>query len=232
VSTGGGEARDQSLDAVTSDFSFFRLLKRATVDDRRVTWTLAAADPDAPRRSISFQFDINPWTPFRAAVGLMRPARAPRAVALARCAAATGGLRTPAGRLRRSGAAVLLAAALGGLGCASGPAQVKLTVTPAVAMNDRRPCYLLVRNVDEKKFLEETYQTVTSKVMQPDDSVMKAAVVFPGTVLQLSVPKPEKGLVAVYVLFTRPTGDWKATVPISQETLELVLEESRLRLPK
>lgn len=134
-------------------------------------------------------------------------------------------------RLRRTSPgwfapALLIGAALSGCG----PSQMKLAVRPDDALNERRPAYLVVRNVDSKTYLEETYQAAAAKVMSPDDSVLQTAVIFPGTPQDIEVSPPEKGQVAVYVFFYRPAGDWKAILPSAAERFEVVLEGSRLRV--
>lgn len=126
----------------------------------------------------------------------------------------------------------LLAAALAApavLGCKS---QVQFHVRPDDALNENRPCYLVVRNVDSKTYLEETYQAASLQVTAPDDSVLETAVVFPGTKKEISVSPPAKGMVALYVFFYHPTGDWKAIFPSSEATYDVVLEGSRLRVEK
>ncbi len=107
----------------------------------------------------------------------------------------------------------MLAAALAApavLGCKS---QVEFHVRPDDALNENRPCYLVVRNVDSKTYLEETYQAAPLQVTAPDDSVLETAVVFPGTKKEISVSPPAKGMVALYVFFYHPTGDWRRSSP-------------------
>lgn len=132
-------------------------------------------------------------------------------------------------RLRSEACSFAFAPALFALamGCSS---QMRLEVRPDDALNEHRPTYLLVRNVDSKTYLEETYQTAATKVMAPDDSVLKSAVVFPGTAQDIEVSPPSKGQVAVYVFFYRPKGDWKAILPSSAKRYELKLEGDRLRV--
>lgn len=115
------------------------------------------------------------------------------------------------------------------LGCAP---RMKLSVEPNDELNGRRPCYVLVRNVDEKTYQEETYQAAAAKVMTPDDSVLQAVVVFPGTPQTIKLSRPEKGQVALYVFFYRPEGGYKALLPSSAQSFEVVLEGSRLRVVK
>lgn len=115
-------------------------------------------------------------------------------------------------------------------GC--GPAQVSLAIRPDAALNEQRPAYLLVRNVDSKTFLEETYQAAATKVMAPDDSVLETAVIFPDTRQNIQVSPPEKGQVAVYVFFYKPQGDWKALLPSGAGSFEVFLDGSRLRVER
>lgn len=122
--------------------------------------------------------------------------------------------------------ALLLGAAAAGCGAP----KVSLAVRPDDALNERRPTYLLVRNVDAKTYREEAYETAAAKVMSPDDSVLQTAVIFPDTPQDLRVTLPEKGQIAVYVFFYRPRGDWKVLLPSSAACYEVVLEGSRLRI--
>lgn len=124
-------------------------------------------------------------------------------------------------------ASALLSGAVAG-GCAS--SEMMLSVRPNDALNDQRPVYLLVRNVDEKTYLEETYEAAAAKVMAPDDSVLKMAVVFPGTPQDIKVSPPAKGQVGVYVFFYRAEGDWKALLPSTAELFEVEIKGSRLKI--
>ncbi len=122
-----------------------------------------------------------------------------------------------------------LAAALLFAGCGGG-SQVKLVVRAEKEANARRPFYVLVRNVDDKTYLEESYQVVAGKVMARDASVLEAVMVFPGTPRTIEVDKPEKGSLGVYFLLTRPGGQWKTLVeqPVPGK-LEFSVEGDRMR---
>jgi len=132
----------------------------------------------------------------------------------------------------------LRAAPLAGLalascgGSSSKPAsapQIRIQVSSAPDANDKRPCYLVVRAVDAKAYVGDTYQAVAAMVMVPDDTVLSSTLVFPGTPVDLSLPTPQKGQVAVYVLFTYPKGDWKALLPSpSPSGVEITLAQSRM----
>jgi hypothetical protein len=122
------------------------------------------------------------------------------------------------------------AALVGCGGSATSGKQVKVHVASDVDANDRRPFYVLVRNVNEKSFLEEPYQTVAGKVMTRDDSVLDATMVFPGATRTITVDKPKKGDVSIYFLLTKPAGEWKSLLiaPVLDEVL-FTVEGSRVR---
>jgi hypothetical protein len=130
-------------------------------------------------------------------------------------------------------AALVLLGPLALAACASSSAQTKinLTVTPASDTNDRLPCYLLVRQVDPRAYVSDSYQSIASMVMTPDDSVVASALVFPGTAQSLALAAPSKGQLAVYVLFTYPNGEWKTLLPSAASPLEIKLDQSRLYPP-
>ncbi|MFS8069374.1 MAG: hypothetical protein ACMG6S_23675, partial [Byssovorax sp.] len=128
-------------------------------------------------------------------------------------------------------AALLLLAPVLLAACGGAP-QMKLRVSPANDTNDRLPCYLVVRRVDPKAYVSDSYQSVASMVMTPDDSVVTSALVFPGTTQDFTFSPPLKGQLAVYVLFTYPTGDWKTLLPTAMPSqLEIKLAASRLYPP-
>lgn len=133
-------------------------------------------------------------------------------------------------RSRLPAAWLLLTPAL--LAACGGSAQMKLRVNPAADTNDRLPCYLLVRRVDPKAYVSDSYQSVAAMVMSPDDSVVASALIFPGKPQDIALapaPTGEKGQLAVYVLFTYPNGDWKTLLPsTTPNQIEITLEASRL----
>lgn len=112
--------------------------------------------------------------------------------------------------------------------CSSTP-RVKLVIDPAADTNDQLPCYLVVRAVDEKRFMADPYQSIADLVMSPDDSVLQSTVVFPGQSAELEIEVPEKGQLAAYVLFTYPDGDWKTLLPDPPPSkVKLSLRASRM----
>ena len=78
-----------------------------------------------------------------------------------------------------------LFAALLASGC--GPSHLTLNVRSPAGINQGRPLYMVVRAVDSKKYLSETYSDVAAKVVAPDDSVIETAVVYPGAEVPRSV---------------------------------------------
>lgn len=107
---------------------------------------------------------------------------------------------------------LLLPAVLILSGCA--PSPFKIGVQSAATTNQDRPLYMMVRNVDQKTFLSESYQTVANQVITPDPSVVQTEVVFAGTKRVLEIPKQTKTPVAVYFLFTTPASgtSWKILI--------------------
>ncbi len=89
---------------------------------------------------------------------------------------------------------------------------------------------MVVRTVDSKKYLSETYSDVAAKVVAPDDSVIETAVVYPGGEKSLRVKIPEETSVAVSFLFTAPDGAWQALLdaPVPR-SVDFDLLESRIR---
>jgi hypothetical protein len=112
-------------------------------------------------------------------------------------------------------------------GC--GGSQVSIVVRASKDANSTRPVYVLVRSIDEKTHLAESYQTVAGKVMTPDDSVLGSGMIFPGAEKKIEVKRQGDKLLGVYVLFTRPSGEWKVLVPSpSPGKLRIELKGNRL----
>lgn len=126
-------------------------------------------------------------------------------------------MRTPAQPL----AVGLLAAGLFLGGCF--PGYLRIAVDAAPDMNRSTPLYMLVRGVERKAFLGESYSDVAAKLSEPDPSVLRTQLVYPGRTYSLSVKHPKKGGVALYFLFTDPGGGWRLFVdeplPLQVKTL-------------
>jgi hypothetical protein len=121
-----------------------------------------------------------------------------------------------------------LLAALLASGC--GSPHLTVNVRSPAGTNQGRPLYMVVRTVDSKKYLSETYSDVAAKVVAPDDSVIETAVVYPGGEKSLRVKIPEESSVAVSFLFTAPDGAWQALLdaPVPR-SVDFDLLESRIR---
>jgi hypothetical protein len=98
-------------------------------------------------------------------------------------------------------------AALGLSGC--GP--LRITLLADERTNQGRPLQVVVRSVDEQTYRADSYSTITRLVMGPDGSVLRRLVIDPRPKLRRSFRvKPPLGRpVALYLLYTLPTGSWK-----------------------
>ncbi|WP_052420317.1 hypothetical protein [Hyalangium minutum] len=113
-------------------------------------------------------------------------------------------------------------------GCASN--HITVHVKPSAGTNQGRPMYMVVRTVDSKKYLSETYTDVVAKVVTPDDSVLETSVVYPGAEKSLKIKVPEESAVAVSFLFTAPDGAWQALVDAPLPgSVNFELLESRIK---
>jgi hypothetical protein len=121
-----------------------------------------------------------------------------------------------------------LFAALLASGCASN--HITVHVKPTAGTNQGRPLYMVVRTVDSKKYLSETYTDVVAKVVAPDDSVLETSVIYPGAERSMKIKVPEESAVAVSFLFTAPDGAWQALVDAPLPgSVDFELLESRIK---
>ncbi len=129
--------------------------------------------------------------------------------------------------------ALTLASVLTLSACATPPRIVALRVASAANVNDQRSVYVLVRNVQEADYRLESYDEVASKVVAPDESIVRMAVALPGVPLSFSLPAPApKQRIAVYALFGRPVcGAWRVLLPEqAPNNAELRLNDGKLCL--
>ena len=121
-----------------------------------------------------------------------------------------------------------LFAALLASGCA--PTHFTVNVKSPPGANQGRPLYMVVRAVDPKQYMVETYADVAAKVVNPDDMVLQTVVVYPGTVKRVRVKLPPEQPVAISFLFTTPDGAWQQLLDVPvPERIDLELQESRIR---
>ena len=101
------------------------------------------------------------------------------------------------------------------------PPQMELYVESDKAINDGQLFYLVVRNVTDKQFLSESYQTVAGTVFAdpPDKTVIGSHVVLPGLSQKFQVIQPEESPVGFYFMLTNPGDQWKKIVdqPLAKE---------------
>jgi hypothetical protein len=102
-----------------------------------------------------------------------------------------------------------LAIGVGAVGCAD---TFVLTVRPPADMNAGRPTHVLVRAVEPRDFVDESYLSVAEKVVKEDESVLYSGVVYPGVTLVSRVKKATAKNIAVYFFFTHPGPRWKTLV--------------------
>jgi len=108
------------------------------------------------------------------------------------------------------------------MGLASGCSGVKNMFTPSTygvtfyfesepETNDGQPMYVLLRIVNKKDFIIESYDQIANMVFDdsPKQNLLAWQLVIPGETTKVRIDRPEKVLVAVYALFTRPGEKWK-----------------------
>lgn len=96
-----------------------------------------------------------------------------------------------------------------GLLAGCGIPMLQLTVTADGDVNQQRTFYMLVRTVDSKQYLTESYAAVAAQVVTPDASVLASAILPSRTPVPLKIPITDAKPLAIYFLFTTPAGDWK-----------------------
>jgi hypothetical protein len=115
-------------------------------------------------------------------------------------------------------AAALLSACAGG---PEPPPPLKFNVRAEYQANNGRLFYLLIRGVNEKQFMLESYQDIAAKAFAdpPDPSVLGVFSVVPGSKQECTVTQPAQGTVALYFLLTQPGQQWKRllSTPLDDE---------------
>lgn len=94
------------------------------------------------------------------------------------------------------------------------PPQMTISLHSTIQTNGGQLFYLLMRTVNEKQFLADTYQGVADLVFAdpPDSSVLGTQVIFPGLDQTFKVVQPVQNSVGFYFLFTNPGDQWKRLV--------------------
>lgn len=100
------------------------------------------------------------------------------------------------------------------VGCASSPEPPKpmtFYVESSYEANDGHLVYMVVRSVNEKQFIDETYPMVASKVfpLTDDPTLLGVHPIKPGEKKSITATAPTKGPAAIYFMFTDPGPYWK-----------------------
>lgn len=107
-----------------------------------------------------------------------------------------------------------------------------ITVDAPKTVNRGLPMQMVVRNVDGATFSAESYPAAAAKVVAPDESVLRSAVVYPGASLSVSLTPPEKGALAVYFFFLEPGAEWKLLLSRPfDKTVTIRLGRDRIESP-
>ncbi len=79
--------------------------------------------------------------------------------------------------------------------------------------NEERSVYIVIRKINKKVFLNESYEDVTDTIYaEPrDQNLLAWRILIPGREEKLSVEiiKPDEVTIGVYGLFTNPGKNWK-----------------------
>ncbi len=77
--------------------------------------------------------------------------------------------------------------------------------------NNGKPVYVVIRTVNKKKFLTQSYDQIADMVYAdpPVPSLLAWHMLLPGKKEKIQVEKPEEAAIGVYVLFTQPGMKWK-----------------------
>lgn len=115
----------------------------------------------------------------------------------------------------RAGRIIEGALLLGILTVMGGCRHTTLTIKADYTANRGQPVYVLIRSVNEKSFLTESYQDISTMIFKdpPDPSILSYRVILPGQKQKLKVEKPANASVGVYGLFTEPDEQWKVILP-------------------
>jgi hypothetical protein len=93
--------------------------------------------------------------------------------------------------------------------------HMTLTLKADYNSNRGQPVYVLIRSVNEKSFLTESYQDISNIIFKdpPDPSILSYDVILPGQKQKIKIEKPANASVGVYGLFSEPDEEWKMILP-------------------
>jgi len=108
---------------------------------------------------------------------------------------------------------LIIIAALQACGGAKHVRKVTFVFTADENINDERSVYIVVRKVNKKAFLAESYDEVANSVFADpiDPAVLASRILMPGTEEKISmeIVKPDDVNIGVYALFASPGKNWK-----------------------
>ena len=99
--------------------------------------------------------------------------------------------------------------ALAALCVACAPSHIQMIVRTAPTANRGLPMYLVIRTVDETKYLTESYSSIADKITEPDQSIVRTVEVFPGRETIFNVKLGAGQPLGMYFLFTDPGIHWR-----------------------
>ena len=97
-------------------------------------------------------------------------------------------------------------------GC--GASAINVYVEANETANGGRPFFMVIRNIDQKAYLTESYEEVALKLFQDNEkSIVKTEIICPGTEKLVELELQDKLPMAIYFLFTDPGYKWKKFFP-------------------
>ncbi len=113
----------------------------------------------------------------------------------------------------------LMAVMAGGTGCSNimnlmDSDSIKFSFESEEETNDGRSMYVVIRTVNNKNFMIESYDQIADMVYgdSPDKGFIVSYVILPGKEKNVTISKPEDSAIAVYALFTHPGEKWKTLI--------------------
>lgn len=100
-------------------------------------------------------------------------------------------------------------------GCSSDtvipPQPVSFYVNPSSDANNGRMVYLVVRQVGEKAFLDQTYNAIAMQAFPTADDPLLLGTypIFPNEKKLIDLKAPAKDNIGIYLMFTQPGKLWK-----------------------
>lgn len=91
------------------------------------------------------------------------------------------------------------------------PPLLTFNVRANIQTNNGDLFYFVVRSVNEKQFMLDSYQDIADKAFSspPDPGVLGVFSIVPGTKQECAVNQPAQGSVGLYFLYTQPGSQWK-----------------------